>query len=82
MLIRYFIENIFMILRSTHLNLLQRQLANYPVVAVQGARQVGKTTLVRQLEEIWPGPKRYFDLEDPDDQAWLADPSFILRELT
>jgi predicted AAA+ superfamily ATPase len=70
-----------MILRSTHLNLLQRQLANYPVVAVLGARQVGKTTLVRQLEEIWPGPKRHFDLEDPDDQARLADPSFILREL-
>lgn len=70
-----------MILRSTHLDLLQRQLANYPVVAVLSARQVGKTTLVRQLEEIWPGPKRHFDLEDPDDQARLADPGFILRDL-
>jgi len=70
-----------MILRTRHLELLKRQLANFPVVAILGARQVGKTTLVRQLEEDWAGPKRHFDLEDPDDQARLADPAFILREL-
>jgi hypothetical protein len=70
-----------MILRTRHLELLKRQLANFPVVAILGARQVGKTTLVRQLEEDWDGPKRHFDLEDPDDQARLADPAFILREL-
>lgn len=70
-----------MILRTRHLESLKRQLANFPVVAILGARQVGKTTLVRQLEEDWDGPKRHFDLEDPDDQARLADPAFILREL-
>ncbi|MDZ7656632.1 MAG: ATP-binding protein [Sulfurimicrobium sp.] len=70
-----------MILRTRHLDSLKRQLANFPVVAILGARQVGKTTLVRQLEDDWDGPKRHFDLEDPDDQARLADPAFILRDL-
>lgn len=70
-----------MILRVHHLELLKRQLANFPVVAVLGARQVGKTTLARQLEADWDGPKRHFDFEDPDDQARLADPAFVLREL-
>lgn len=55
-----------MILRVHHLELLKRQLANFPVVAILGARQVGKTTLARQLEDDWDGPKRHFDLEDPD----------------
>ncbi len=70
-----------MILRSHHLELLKWQLAHFPVVAILGARQVGKTTLARQLEADWVGPVRHFDLEDPDDQARLADPSFVLREL-
>jgi uncharacterized protein len=71
-----------MILRTHHLGRLKQALANFPVVAILGARQVGKTTLARQLEEDWVGPKRHFDLEDPDDQARLADPAFVLRDLT
>lgn len=47
-----------------------------------GPRQVGKTTLARQLAAQWRGPVRHFDLEDPDDQARLADPAFVLRALT
>lgn len=70
-----------MILRTRHLELLKRQLADFPVVAILGARQVGKTTLARQLENDWDVPTRHFDLEDPDDQARLADPAFVLREL-
>jgi predicted AAA+ superfamily ATPase len=46
-----------------------------------GARQVGKTTLARQLAREWQGPSHHFDLEDPNDQARLEDPSFVLREL-
>lgn len=70
-----------MISRIYHLDLLKQQLADFPVVAILGARQVGKTTLARQFEKVWAGPARHFDLEDPDDQARLADPSFVLREL-
>ncbi|MBI3901569.1 MAG: ATP-binding protein [Nitrosomonadales bacterium] len=70
-----------MILRSNHLDLLHWKLANFPVVAMLGSRQVGKTTLAKQLEAAWHGPVRHFDLEDPDDQARLADPAFVLRQL-
>ena len=55
-----------MTLRTRHLELLKRQLANFPVVAILGARQVGKTTLARQLEKDWVGPRHHFDLEDPN----------------
>jgi uncharacterized protein len=71
-----------MIFRAHHLELLGQQLGSFPVVALLGARQVGKSTLARQLEKDWVGPKRYFDLEDPDDQARLSDPAFVLRDLT
>lgn len=71
-----------MIPRSTHLDQLAHRLANFPVVAMLGPRQVGKTTLARQLAAQWDGPVRHFDLEDPDDQARLADPAFVLRPLT
>lgn len=70
-----------MILRSRHLDELKRQLAHFPVVAILGARQVGKTTLARQLEKDWVGATHHFDLEDPNDQARLTDASFVLREL-
>lgn len=71
-----------MIPRTVHLDNLTEGLHNFPIVAMLGPRQVGKTTLARQLAAQWPGPVRHFDLEDPDDQARLADPSFILRPLT
>jgi uncharacterized protein len=71
-----------MILRHSHLKTLTVRLADFPVVAMLGPRQVGKTTLARQLAAQWSGPVRYFDLEDPEDQARLADPSFILRPLS
>ena len=35
----------------------------FPVIAILGARQVGKTTLAKKLISGW----KYIDLEDPDD---------------
>ncbi len=70
-----------MLTRSKALAKLQEGLAHYPVVALLGPRQVGKTTLARQLAQSWPGPVHHFDLEDPDDQARLSDPAFALRPL-
>lgn len=71
-----------MIQRPAHLAQLLSNLANFPVVAMLGPRQLGKTTLARQLAAQWRGSVRHFDLEDPDDQARLADPAFVLRPLT
>lgn len=71
-----------MIHRDGHLKQIERCLRQFPVVAMLGPRQVGKTTLARQIAAQWDGPTHLFDLEDPDDQARLSDPSFILRPLT
>lgn len=71
-----------MIPRQAHLNILTERLVNFPVVALLGPRQVGKTTLARQLTAQWTGPVKHFDLEDPEDQARLTDPAFVLRPLT
>ena len=70
-----------MIPRPRHLLALQAKFLHFPVVAMLGARQVGKTTLAKQLAKEWEGPSHHFDLEDPDDQARLGDASFVLRGL-
>lgn len=51
------------------------------VVALLGARQVGKTTLARALYAAHRGPKTYFDLEDAADLARLSEPSLALASL-
>jgi hypothetical protein len=67
--------------RPGHLNELRRLLRQFPVVAILGARQVGKTTLARQLVASHRGSVTYLDLEDPDDAALLAEPMLALRRL-
>jgi predicted AAA+ superfamily ATPase len=50
-------------------------------VAILGARQVGKTTLARQLVGDYAGPSTLFDLEDLDDLARLSEPKLALQGL-
>ncbi len=51
-----------------------------PVVALLGARQVGKTTLARQVAAAWPGSTRFLDLEIPAVREALAQtPDALLR---
>ena len=52
-----------------------------PAVVLLGARQVGKTTLAKQVAAEWPGPTHHLDLEDPPDRARLAEPGLALRPL-
>jgi len=56
---------------------IQRSARQFPVVAILGPRQSGKTTLVR---DIFP-KKPYVTLEDPDTRAFaLSDPrGFLAR---
>ncbi|MDE2793570.1 MAG: ATP-binding protein [Gemmatimonadota bacterium] len=56
-------------------------LDEFPVVALVGARQVGKTTLARQLAAAHRDRVAWFDLEDPADLARLQDPGLELRPL-
>ncbi|MCC6171573.1 MAG: ATP-binding protein [Gammaproteobacteria bacterium] len=70
-----------MIDRTAYLTALRRRLDQFPVVAIIGARQVGKTTLARQLARSFRGPTRHFDLENPEDLQALREPMLVLREL-
>ena len=67
--------------RKQHLARVHLLLDEFPVVALLGARQVGKTTLARQLAAAHEGPVAWFDLEDPVDLARLEDPGLELRSL-
>lgn len=68
------------IARPSHLATLRRLLTRHPVVALLGARQVGKTTLARQLaREV--GRSELFDLERAADVARLSDPELTLGPL-
>ena len=58
-----------------------RLLRRYPVVALVGARQVGKTTLAQDVARTWRGDVDTFDLENVDDVARLTDPMLALAPL-
>jgi hypothetical protein len=63
--------------RLEHLRHVDALLRRFPVVSVLGPRQVGKTTLARQLFDR-RGRGDWFDCEDPRDLARLADPMLAL----
>jgi predicted AAA+ superfamily ATPase len=70
--------------RKQILALIKRQLSLFPVVALLGARQVGKTTLARQIATTEGDaglPVHFFDLEDPTHLARLTDPMLALPPL-
>jgi predicted AAA+ superfamily ATPase len=66
--------------RREHQDAVRRLLRENPVVAVVGARQVGKTTLAKDVAR---GASRvtWFDCEDPADLARLAQPRLALADL-
>ena len=66
--------------RKRHLAALKRLLAAYPVVALVGPRQIGKSTLARALANR-SAAGNYFDLENSGDVARLQDPHLALGEL-
>ncbi len=70
-----------MIQRTTHVRRLSALLRQFPVVAILGPRQVGKTTLARQLLARRRGRVTLFDLESAEDLALLTDPLLALRPL-
>ena len=70
-----------MISRARHRGAIERLLSRAPVVALLGARQVGKTTLAREIARRRKGPTHVFDLESSADIARLADPLLTLSPL-
>ncbi len=68
-------------LRSTELSQARWLLGAFPVVGILGPRQIGKTTLSREIARGWDGATSVFDLENPVDSARLADPMLALASL-
>jgi hypothetical protein len=50
-----------------------------PAVVLLGPRQVGKTTLARQIAADWPQGALYLDMEMPSDRQRLSDAEAYLR---
>lgn len=69
-----------MIPRDAHVGTVLSLLDQFPVVALLGARQVGKTTLARMVT-AQAGAATHFDLEDPRDETRLAAPMLVLEPL-
>jgi predicted AAA+ superfamily ATPase len=59
----------------------RRLLRDHRVVGIIGARQIGKTTLAREIIALHDGPTTVFDLENPEHLAQLADPMLALKNL-
>ncbi len=70
-----------MIDRKAERTVLRRLLSANTVVAILGARQVGKTTLARSYLEHQSRPSTHFDLERAQDLAQLEDPELALGGL-
>lgn len=65
--------------RKTDAELIRTALRRSRVVALLGPRQAGKTTLARRF--VPARSTNYFDLEDPESLARLAEPATALRPL-
>lgn len=58
-----------------------RLLEDYPVVAILGPRQTGKTTLAKSVARRWKGPRHVFDLERRRHLSQLTEPETTLEPL-
>jgi uncharacterized protein len=67
--------------RSLYIKQLRTGFCDYPITALFGPRQCGKTTLARQLAAEHPGETTFFDLEDPTDESRLREPKLALESL-
>lgn len=68
--------------RQSYLTTIRTRFLDYPVVALLGPRQAGKTTLARQFADQSPEMEIHrFDLESPADLARLSNPELVLSRL-
>lgn len=59
---------------------IERSLKKFPAVSIIGSRQVGKTTLAKEILKDAGRDALYLDLELPSDLNKLHDPELYLRE--
>ena len=63
-------------------NKVRLMLDHFPAVAVLGPRQVGKTTLVKEIRKKLPRESVYLDLENPADAGALDHPAEFLSAVS
>jgi predicted AAA+ superfamily ATPase len=61
--------------------IIEKLLTNFPVVSIIGSRQVGKTTLAKDIQKNYKN-SIYLDLELPSDLNKLEDPELYLKQYT
>ncbi len=70
------------IARSQQVDVVLGRLKSFPAVAILGPRQIGKTTLARQVAQRAAHPVHWLDLENPADlNRLIDDPLLVLDEL-
>jgi predicted AAA+ superfamily ATPase len=67
--------------RTIEINLLEL-IAHFPAIALLGPRQVGKTTLAKEIMNHLPKACIYLDLENPSDLAALMHPVEFFNSVT
>ncbi|MBF8300806.1 MAG: uncharacterized protein HW394_1176 [Acidobacteria bacterium] len=67
--------------RTDDLDGIRRRLRRQPIVGILGPRQIGKTTVARELAARAGGKVSYFDLESPADLRRLGDEATALSDL-
>ena len=68
--------------RDEHVEAILGRLKSFPAVAILGPRQIGKTTLARQVARQAARPVHWLDLENPADlNRLIDDPLLVLDEL-
>ncbi len=53
-----------------------------PVCGLIGPKQCGKTTIAKEVAQLYPGMIHHFDLEDERDQNKMTEPLLVLENLT
>lgn len=68
--------------RERFLKNIHDNLRRYPICALLGPRQVGKTTLAEYYADTYfPGKAHFIDLEKPEDLARLQNPMLTLSKI-
>ena len=72
--------NTSMLIQRSSLSVVKKGLLDFPVVALLGSRQVGKTTLAKQIIKEQGASALYFDLELPSDYLKLEEAEIYFTE--
>lgn len=68
-----------MIIRQKYIDEIHQLTEYFPVIGILGARQVGKTTLAKEMMTMLKKKVIYLDLEKPSDLAKLNEPELYFN---